>query len=95
MTKLIRLRKKDNHDWQISVAIDSPIIDMPQFEPIPYPLKGMTKEQALALFGTDFTGVNKDEDGTYYADEMAVERARVLNRFETEKHTGIEDPDKK
>jgi|TARA_Y100000310_G_C20453662_1_gene701983 hypothetical protein len=76
---------KDN--FIILVADDSPLLSDENWSEVKE--YTFTKEVAMILFQQDHTGVTLQEDGTYVADESAMERARTLSRFELNK---VEDP---
>ncbi len=85
--KKARYLLKEN--FVILVADDSLIFDDPNWEEVVEYV--FTEAVVKELFDTDHTGVTKNEDGTYTADESAMERARKLDRFKT---TDIGDPGK-
>lgn len=86
--KKVRYLLKDN--FIINVADDSPLLTDENWEEVKE--YTFTKEVVEILFLADRTGVHgPDEDGNYVADEVAMERARRLNRFDL---TKVDDPRK-
>lgn len=47
----------------------------PNAKPEKAPAQGLTFQEAIELFGSDFTGIQRNEDGTYTPDKTALARA--------------------
>jgi len=73
-----------------ATGLQAPVL--PPTEPVAPPEKEPTKgeftlDEALEIFGTDFTGINKQDDGKYSADPSAMARIGL----KTDAVTGIEE----
>ncbi len=79
----MKVRMKTRHDFILPNVSDD--FSHPQFEKVPEGLEGLTEKYARIIFGTDFTGLTKREDGLYDADLSACDRAKAMIETESNK----------
>ena len=77
----MKIRLKKRPDFILpNVSDDFPLTEDGQWEKV-LEYVPFSREEAMFIFQQDHTGVTQREDGIFYADESAMEKAKKLKRI--------------